>query len=56
MTISLYKNILYRIVYVKYVKLFIMMVAAYCYFERENYKVSKFLMYKSFYFKISVSL
>lgn len=40
----------------KYVRLCIIILALYCYFERENYKVLKFHVYNSSYFEISAAI
>ena len=44
------------LVVMDYIKLDIIIVATYCYFEREIYKVLQFYTKNSFYFEIGVSL
>ena len=45
-----------NIVVLKYIRLDIIMTVIYCYLERENYKVLKFLLNNFTYFEISPSL
>ena len=45
-----------KLVVMDYISLDIIIVATYCYLQRKIYKVLKFQMNNSSYFKISVSL
>ena len=45
-----------NIVVLEYIRLDIIMTVIYCYLERENYKVLKFLLNDFTYFEISPSL
>ena len=45
-----------NIVVLEYIRLDIIMTVIYCYLERENYKVLKFLLNNFTYFEISPSL